>query len=62
MVLKISAIMTRADKRVSSGIRPNFVTTIEGENKNRFTWIITHMDIVPPGELRSGAMTLTRLT
>jgi succinyl-diaminopimelate desuccinylase len=40
------------DERVSSGIRPNFVTTIEGKNKNRFTWIITHMDIVPPGELR----------
>ena len=40
------------DQRVSSGIRPNFVTTIEGKNKNRFTWIITHMDIVPPGELR----------
>ncbi len=41
-----------ADERVSSGIRPNFVTTIEGENKDRFIWIITHMDIVPPGELR----------
>ena len=40
------------DNRVSSGIRPNFVTTIEGKNKNKFTWIITHMDIVPPGELR----------
>lgn len=40
------------DNRVSSGIRPNFVTTIEGKNKNRFVWIITHMDIVPPGELR----------
>ena len=40
------------DSRVSSGIRPNFVTTIEGKNKNRFIWIITHMDIVPPGELR----------
>lgn len=40
------------DDRVSSGIRPNFVTTIEGKNKNKFVWIITHMDIVPPGELR----------
>ena len=40
------------DNRVSSGIRPNFITTIEGKNKNRFIWIITHMDIVPPGELR----------
>jgi succinyl-diaminopimelate desuccinylase len=40
------------DTRVSSGIRPNFVTTIEGKNKSRFVWIITHLDIVPPGELK----------
>ena len=40
------------DNRVSSGIRPNFTTTIEGKNKTRFIWIITHLDIVPPGELR----------
>jgi succinyl-diaminopimelate desuccinylase len=40
------------DQRVSSGIRPNFVTTIDGKNKSKFVWIITHMDIVPPGELR----------
>jgi len=40
------------DNRVSSGIRPNFITTIEGKNKDRFVWIITHLDIVPPGELR----------
>jgi succinyl-diaminopimelate desuccinylase len=40
------------DNRVSSGIRPNFITTIEGKNKTRFIWIITHLDIVPPGELR----------
>lgn len=40
------------DSRVSSGVRPNFVTTLEGKNKSRFIWIITHMDIVPPGELR----------
>ncbi len=40
------------DKSVSSGIRPNFITTIEGKNKTRFVWIITHLDIVPPGELQ----------
>jgi len=40
------------DGRVSSGIRPNFITSIEGKNKSRVIWIITHMDIVPPGELR----------
>jgi len=40
------------DSRVSSGIRPNFVTTIKGKNTDKLIWIITHMDIVPPGELR----------
>ncbi len=40
------------DKSVPSGIRPNFVTTIEGKNKTRFVWIITHLDIVPPGEIK----------
>lgn len=40
------------DERVSSGLRPNFITTIHGENRRACIWIITHMDIVPPGELR----------
>jgi len=40
------------DNRVSSGIRPNFVATIDGKNKSKFIWIITHLDIVPPGELK----------
>jgi succinyl-diaminopimelate desuccinylase len=40
------------DTRVSSGLRPNFVATIEGKNINKFIWIITHLDIVPPGELK----------
>lgn len=39
------------DETVSSGLRPNFLTSIEGVNKTRFVWIITHLDIVPPGEL-----------
>lgn len=40
------------DNKVSSGIRPNFITTIKGKNETRFTWIITHLDIVPPGEIK----------
>jgi succinyl-diaminopimelate desuccinylase len=52
MGFKIFSHYDAPDERVSSGIRPNFVTTIDGRNKNRFVWIITHMDIVPPGELR----------
>jgi succinyl-diaminopimelate desuccinylase len=40
-----------ADKRVSSGVRPNIVATIPGKNPDRTVWILTHTDIVPPGEL-----------
>ncbi|MFI3257144.1 MAG: M20 family metallo-hydrolase [Spirochaetales bacterium] len=39
------------DSRVSSGIRPNLVATIEGENVERTIWIMAHLDVVPEGEL-----------
>ena len=39
------------DERVTSGIRPNIVATIPGKNHDKTVWIMTHMDIVPPGEL-----------
>jgi len=39
------------DDRVSSRIRPNLIVTLAGKNKSKFVWIITHLDIVPPGEL-----------
>ncbi len=39
------------DESVSAGLRPNFLTTVAGQNKSRKVWIITHLDIVPPGEL-----------
>jgi succinyl-diaminopimelate desuccinylase len=39
------------DETVSSGLRPNFLTSLRGSNETRRIWIITHLDIVPPGEL-----------
>lgn len=39
------------DKSVPAGLRPNLITTVDGKNKKRFVWILTHLDIVPPGEL-----------
>ncbi|MEA1936385.1 MAG: M20 family metallo-hydrolase [Thermodesulfobacteriota bacterium] len=39
------------DVRVSSGIRPNIITTIPGGNRKKPVWVLTHIDIVPPGEL-----------
>jgi len=38
------------DDRVSSKKRPNIVAYILGENADEKLWIITHLDIVPPGE------------
>ena len=40
------------DARVSSGIRPNLVVTLPGKNEKKTVWILTHMDIVPPGEIK----------
>jgi len=40
-----------SDNRVSSGIRPNIFVTIPGSNTNKIIWILTHIDVVPPGEL-----------
>ncbi len=39
------------DESVSSGWRPNFRAWLPGQNATRRLWIITHLDIVPPGEL-----------
>lgn len=40
------------DERVTSKTRPNFITTLGGRDKAKFVWIITHLDIVPPGEIK----------
>ncbi|MGZ3580921.1 MAG: M20 family metallo-hydrolase [Syntrophales bacterium] len=40
------------DSRTSSGVRPNLVATIPGNSPQNTVWIMTHMDIVPPGELK----------
>ena len=39
------------DSRTSSGVRPNLIVTIPGNDPRSTVWIMTHMDIVPPGEI-----------
>lgn len=39
------------DKRVPSGIRPNLVYKIDGEDGSKTVWIMSHTDVVPPGDL-----------
>jgi len=39
------------DDRVPSGYRPNMIVTSPGRDPYRRVWILTHTDIVPPGEI-----------
>ncbi len=39
------------DHRALEGKRPSLVVSIPGENPERAFWIMSHIDIVPPGEL-----------
>jgi succinyl-diaminopimelate desuccinylase len=40
------------DKRVPCGFRPNIVTMLPGESSSARFWIMTHMDVVDPGDLK----------
>ncbi|QTQ12728.1 M20 family metallo-hydrolase [Treponema parvum] len=39
------------DKRAKNGIRPNIVLTIPGKSDEYSLWIMSHLDVVPPGEI-----------
>jgi succinyl-diaminopimelate desuccinylase len=39
------------DERVTCGYRPNLVTVLEGETSDAKLWIMSHTDVVPPGDL-----------
>lgn len=40
------------DERVKIGIRPNIVVTIPGEKDDFNIWVMAHLDVVPPGNLK----------
>ena len=46
-----------ADSRVSSGKRPNIIAYYNGETSAQRLWIVTHLDVVPPGEESMWAVT-----
>ncbi|MFQ5824989.1 MAG: M20 family metallo-hydrolase [bacterium] len=39
------------DDRVPSGYRPNLVAIFKGKSQAKTIWIMSHMDVVPPGDL-----------
>jgi succinyl-diaminopimelate desuccinylase len=38
------------DERAKGGIRPNLIATIDGSSDENRLWIISHIDVVPPGD------------
>jgi succinyl-diaminopimelate desuccinylase len=38
------------DKRTNGGVRPSLVATIPGTTDSSRLWIMSHLDVVPPGE------------
>ncbi|MDR3337318.1 MAG: M20 family metallo-hydrolase [Treponema sp.] len=39
------------DARAKGGVRPNLVATIPGKSDGKRLWIMSHLDVVPPGEI-----------
>lgn len=39
------------DKEAKNGVRPNIVAFYYGKDKTKTVWFMSHIDIVPPGEL-----------
>lgn len=44
-------VIKAEDLDVPSGYRPNILALYKGKSSSKTIWIMTHMDIVPPGEL-----------
>ena len=38
------------DPRAKNGVRPNLVARLRGARSDRTVWIMSHLDVVPPGE------------
>ena len=43
-------VIKAPDINAPSGYRPNIIVTYKGESSSKTIWIMTHMDVVPPGE------------
>ncbi|NIM91041.1 MAG: M20 family metallo-hydrolase [Candidatus Aminicenantes bacterium] len=44
-------ILKAPDLETPAGYRPNILLVYKGKNSSKTTWIMTHLDVVPPGEL-----------
>jgi succinyl-diaminopimelate desuccinylase len=44
-------ILKAPDLDASCGYRPNILALFKGKNPGKTVWVMTHMDVVPPGEV-----------
>ncbi len=44
-------VVKAPDEEASSGYRPNILAFLRGRNSNKTIWVMTHMDVVPAGDL-----------
>ncbi|OGD19469.1 MAG: diaminopimelate aminotransferase [Candidatus Aminicenantes bacterium RBG_16_63_16] len=44
-------LINAPDMEAPAGYRPNILAVVKGQKSARTAWIMTHMDVVPPGEL-----------
>lgn len=44
-------VIKALDLDASSGYRPNILAVYSGRSSEKTVWVMTHMDVVPPGEL-----------
>jgi succinyl-diaminopimelate desuccinylase len=40
------------DEKAPGGVRPNIVVRMKGKDSSRTLWLVAHLDIVPPGDLK----------
>lgn len=45
-------VIKAKDPKAKGGYRPNLVAKYYGQNKNKTLWVMAHMDVVPPGDLK----------
>lgn len=44
-------VIKAPDLDVPAGFRPNILALFRGKNSSRTVWVMTHLDVVPPGDL-----------
>ncbi|MDD8020719.1 MAG: M20 family metallo-hydrolase [Acidobacteriota bacterium] len=44
-------VIKAPDQEAPTGYRPNILTIYRGESSRKTIWVMTHLDVVPPGEL-----------